>query len=86
MKKMVSGLGYQVVEAGEAAVALNLISTVQPQWSCRRRFPTGISMGWCGRSNAAFGRGSRGGGRRALVIEDLKHLAAGFIVSLSILS
>jgi len=37
-------------------------------------------MGWCGRSTPLSGRGSRGGGRRALVIEDLKHLAAVFIV------
>jgi len=82
MKKMVSGLGYQVVEAGEAAVALNLISTVQPQVVLAGGgFPDGDIDGLVREIKRRF---------RDVevvvvadepwVIEDLKHLAAGFIV------
>jgi len=82
MQKMVSGLGYQVVEAGEAAVALNLISTVQPQVVLAGGgFPDGDIDGLVREIKRRF---------RDVevvvvadepwVIEDLKHLAAGFIV------
>jgi len=82
MQKMVSGLGYQVVEAGEAAVALNLISTVQPQVVLAGGgFPDGDIDGLVREIKRRF---------RDVevvvvadepwVIEDLKHLAAGFII------
>ena len=82
LKKMVSGLGYQVVETGNASEALDLISVAQPQVVLAgSRFPD--------QDVDVLVREIKRRFRdveivvvadEPWVIEDLKHLAAGFIV------